>query len=175
MNEPDKPKHGCLRALAWGCGCLVFAVVLLIAAVYLGKDLVKEMDWYKSLEGAAEQAKADIGVTVAISEELEARWPAEDISMGTQTRFGTDAGTTLTIQILNPSFSIAEGDDGAAAARKIAEYAAARFPRIQEIDDLVVEIHRFRDGFTSKQQYGFPVESLLPDTPLEGETVAEDN
>jgi hypothetical protein len=163
MNEHDKPKHGCLRALAWGCGCLVLAVVLLIAAVYLGRDLVKEMDWYKSLEGATEQAKADIGVAVAISEELEERWPAEDISMGTHTRFGSDAGTTLTIQILNPTFSIAEGEDGEATAREIAVYAAARFPRIQEIDDLVVEIHRYRDGFTSKQRYGFPVESLLPE------------
>jgi len=144
-------------------------VVVLIAAVYLGKDLVKEMDWYKSMEGAAEQAKADLGVAAAISEELEAQWPAEDISIGTHTRFGSDAGSALTIQILNPSFPIAEGEEGEATAREIAAYVADRFPRIQEIDDLVVEIHRYKDGFTSNQRYGFQVAVLMaegqPDVP----------
>jgi hypothetical protein len=150
-------------------------VVLLIAAAYLGKDLIKEMDWYKSFEGAAEQARAEIGVAVAISEELERRFPAEDISIGTHTRFGTEVGKSLTIRILNPSFALPEGDEGEVAAREIASFTASQFPTIGDIDIVVVEVHRRRGDFTSQQRYTFPVETLLRETPIEGATALEDD
>jgi hypothetical protein len=162
MSNDDKPRRGCLRILGWGCGCLALAVVLLVAAVYLGKDLVKEMGWYKSLEGAAEQARADMEVAMAISAELEARWPAEDISMSTHTSFGSEAGKFLTIRILNPELPFPE-DEGEAVAREIAEFTASRFPGIETYDALTVEVHRFRDGFTSQQRYPFRVDMLVPD------------
>jgi hypothetical protein len=154
MSDDERSKHGCLRAIAWGCGCLVLGVVMMIAAAYLGRDLIKESDWFKSAKGAAEQA-------VAVSEEVERRFPADDISIGTHTKFGTDAGRSLTIRVLNPLFEIPDGE-GEVVAREIAAFAASRFPSIGEFDTVAVEIHVFRDGFSSQQRFSFAVADLVP-------------
>jgi len=149
--------------LGWGCGCVVLTVLVLAAAVFLGKDLITETAWYRSMKGAADQAKEDLGAALALSGELKQRFPAEDISMGTQTSFGTDAGKRLTIRILNPAFDVPEDEGGEAVARDIAAFTAARFPEIEEYDTVIVEIHRVHGGFTSQQRFPFPVGSLLPD------------
>jgi hypothetical protein len=165
MNDDDKGKHGCLRGLAWGCGCLVIAVLVLITVAYLGRDLIKETDWYKSLEGAAEQAKEDLGVAMEIAQELRSRYPAEDITMGTHTSFGENGGSALSIRILNPEFPLPDGPEGEATAREIALTVASRFPRVSQLDEVIVEVHRYREGFTSQQRYPFAVASLLPELP----------
>jgi hypothetical protein len=173
MSDDESGKHGCLRGLAWGCGCLVVAVLAQITVAFLGQDLIKEMDWYKSFKGAAEQAKEDLGVAMEIAQELRSRYPAEDITMGTHTSFGEDGGSALSIRILNPQFPFPEGSEGEGTAREIALMVASRFPRIGQLDEVIVEVHRYREGFTSQQRYPFAVTSLLSELPPETTPVAE--
>jgi hypothetical protein len=160
MSDGRTNSGGCLRALGWGCGCLVLGVVLLVTAAYLGRDLIREMDWYRSLEGAAERAKEDLRAAVALSQEMRDLYPAEDIRLGRVSGFGSEGVETLIVTIVNPAFEMPEGAAGEPTAREIAAAVVARFPMAGRLDVLAIVIERTGGGFRSEQRFEFPVDEL---------------
>jgi hypothetical protein len=144
--------------------------LLVVAAAYLGKDLIREMDWYQEFEGAAEQARGDLEAGLAIGQELRQRYPAEDINLGTHTSFGSDPGRVLTVRIINPDFPLPDGSEGEPVAREIALFTASRFPSARDMRAVVIEVHRQSAAFSSRQQYEFAIEGLLPVDSLPGST-----
>jgi hypothetical protein len=162
----DKSGAGCLKSCAVGCASALALLVVLAIGLWLGRDSIKEIGWFKKVSDTVESAKGEAVAMNALGARLAQGYPAAQIPI--RAHIQSENGKTvktLTVAFVDPQFALPESADGQEAkAREIAQAIAADYATLGRYDQLRLTFVTQRTGgarLGSTSEFQFPTAELV--------------
>jgi hypothetical protein len=162
----DKSGAGCLKSCAVGCASALALVAVLAVGLWLGRDSIKEIGWFKQVSDTVETAKGEAVAMNALGVRLAHSYPAAQIPI--RAHIQSENGKTvkaLIVTFVDPQFALPESADGQEAkAREIAGAIAADYATLGRYDQLRLTFVTQRTGgarLGSTSEFQFPTAELV--------------
>lgn len=166
----DKSGAGCLKSCAVGCASALALLAVLAIGLWLGRDSIKELGWFKRFSDTVETAKGEAAAMNALGARLARRYPAAQIPI--RAHIQTENGKTVktfVVTFVDPEFALPESADAQEAkAREIAQAIAADYATLGRYDQLRLTFVAQSTGgarLGSTSEFQFPTAELAGRPP----------
>ena len=162
----DKSGAGCLKSCAVGCASALALGAVLAVGLWLGRDQIKQLGFFKKFSDTVETAKSEAVAMNALGARLARAYPAAQIPIRADIRSENGKTVkTLAVAFVDPEFALPESADAQEAkAREIAQAIAADYPSLDRYDQLRLTFVTQRTGgarLGATSEFQFPTAELV--------------